>query len=287
MPILTIAGAMLDTGFQQARELAEALAKESKDMKLVIEEIQEIPWKARLEKLKKGKGGKAHENNSGCFVTHSVEGYIGEATDFLVWVKTRYDKEPTIDSKTAATVANERFSAYRKASGNEFCFFDIKFGDGKTAKMVFEVNTRICPKTSKNFVQLCTGEVKEKGADGSKLHYKGTPFHRIVPGGWAQGGDIKSGAGTGGCSVYGKTFGDESFTIKHDRRGILGMANKGPHTNGSQFYITFKPLPFLDQSKVAFGWIIDGSEALAKLEECSTKNQRPTPDIVIVDCGTL
>uniref|UniRef100_A0A7S3Z0W6 Uncharacterized protein n=1 Tax=Lotharella globosa TaxID=91324 RepID=A0A7S3Z0W6_9EUKA len=132
MPILTIAGAMLDTGFQQARELAEALAKESKDMKLVIEEIQEIPWKARLEKLKKGKGGKAHENNSGCFVTHSVEGYIGEATDFLVWVKTRYDKEPTIDSKTAATVANERFSAYRKASGNEFCFFDIKFGDGSS-----------------------------------------------------------------------------------------------------------------------------------------------------------
>ncbi|XP_037700427.1 probable inactive peptidyl-prolyl cis-trans isomerase-like 6 isoform X2 [Choloepus didactylus] len=124
-------------------------------------------------------------------------------------------------------------------------------------------------------------------ARGIRLHYKGSIFHRIVRNGWIQGGDIEAGKGDGGESIFGATFEDENFSIPHNKRGILGMVNKGRHSNGSQFYITLQPAPYLDRKYVAFGQLIEGTEVLKQLELIPTENERPVQKCLIFDSGDL
>ncbi|KAI3364270.1 hypothetical protein L3Q82_011075 [Scortum barcoo] len=136
----------------------------------------------------------------------------------------------------------------------------------------------VCPKTSKNFEALCTGE-RGLSQSGFPLCFKGSVFHRVVPNGWVQGGDISpERKGNGGESIYGPTFEDESFAVSHTKRGTLGMCNKGPHSNGSQFYITLQPTPWMDRTYVAFGQVVEGVDVLRRLEEAPTCNERPKYD---------
>jgi peptidylprolyl isomerase len=114
-------------------------------------------------------------------------------------------------------------------------FFDISIDNKIRGRLIFELFAKDCPRTALNFYHLCKGD---KTVDGKLLHYKGTPFHRIIPGFMCQGGDILNGDGTGSISIYGKTFGDENFVFSHDGPGLLSMANRGANTNGSQFFIT-------------------------------------------------
>ncbi|NWS50548.1 PPIL6 protein, partial [Probosciger aterrimus] len=141
-----------------------------------------------------------------------------------------------------------------------------------------------CPRTCENFRALCAGGAKSR-SDGRELTYKNSLFHRMVKNGWIQGGDIITGKGDQGESIYGPTFEDESFSVHHKGRGILGMANKGRHTNGSQFYITFQPSPYLDKKYVAFGQLIEGTEVLQRLEAVPTDNERPKVPCKITNCG--
>ncbi|KAG8522095.1 putative inactive peptidyl-prolyl cis-trans isomerase-like 6, partial [Galemys pyrenaicus] len=122
---------------------------------------------------------------------------------------------------------------------------------------------------------------------GIRLHYTGSIFHRIVQNGWIQGGDIVAGKGDGGESIYGPTFEDENFSIPHNKRGILGMVNKGRHSNGSQFYITLQSAPYLDRKYVAFGQLIEGTDVLEKLESVPTQNERPIQQCMIIGSGDL
>ena len=142
------------------------------------------------------------------------------------------------------------------------------------------------PKTSENFRALCTGELGA-GSSGKPLHFKGSPFHRIIPGFMAQGGDFTMGNGTGGESIYGKKFKDENFIHKHTKRGILSMANAGPGTNGSQFFLCFKATPHLDGRHVVFGEVVEGMDVLDKLEAVGTRPGPPTSPVKIADCGEL
>ena len=135
-------------------------------------------------------------------------------------------------------------------------FFDISIG-GQAAGRVTIALTANTPKTSENFRALCTGE-KGVGKSGKPLHFKNCAFHRVIPGFMAQGGDFTVGNGTGGESIYGAKFPDENFINKHDGGGILSMANAGPNTNGSQFFLCFVATPHLDGKHTVFGRVTEG-----------------------------
>lgn len=143
---------------------------------------------------------------------------------------------------------------------NKCVFMDIEIGDEKVGRMEFELFAIDVQFTVENFRALCTGEKGNCVSDPEKpLHYKGSIFHRVIKGFMAQGGDITKSDGTGGESIYGRFFKDENFKYGHDERGLLSMANAGPNTQGSQFFITFKECPWLDGKHVVFGKLIKGN----------------------------
>ncbi|NXK88413.1 NKTR protein, partial [Formicarius rufipectus] len=166
-----------------------------------------------------------------------------------------------------------------------FLFFYHYFLVGR---IMFQLFSDICPKTCKNFLCLCSGEKGIGKTTGKKLCYKGTTFHRVVKNFMIQGGDFSEGNGKGGESIYGGYFKDENFILKHDRAFLLSMANRGKHTNGSQFFITTKPAPHLDGVHVVFGLVISGFEVIEQIENLKTDTaSRPYADVRVIDCGVL
>ncbi|KAL0365657.1 UNVERIFIED_CONTAM: Peptidyl-prolyl cis-trans isomerase CYP21-1 [Sesamum angustifolium] len=145
----------------------------------------------------------------------------------------------------------------------------------------------VVPKTVENFRALCTGEMG-KAANGKVLHYKGTPFHRIIPGFVIQGGDIVSGDGRGNQSIYGGTFRDENFKLKHSHAGVLSMVNSGPDSNGSQFFISTVKAYWLDGEHVVFGKVIDGMDTVYAIEgSAGTYSGKPRKKVIVTDSGEI
>jgi len=121
-----------------------------------------------------------------------------------------------------------------------------------------------------------------------KLHFKGSTFHRVIKDFMLQGGDFTQGNGMGGESIYGETFNDENFKRKHDKPGILSMANAGKNTNGSQFFITTAVTEHLDGIHVVFGRVVKGMSVVKKIERLPTdKDDKPKQSVKIADCGVL
>ncbi|XP_026538762.1 NK-tumor recognition protein isoform X3 [Notechis scutatus] len=168
------------------------------------------------------------------------------------------------------------------------CFFDIEINREPVGRIIFQLFSDVCPRTCKNFLCLCTGEKGIGKTTGKKLCYKGSTFHRVVKSFIIQGGDFSEGNGKGGESIYGGYFKDENFILKHDRAFLLSMANRGKHTNGSQFFITTKPAPHLDSVHVVFGLVISGFEVIEQIENLKTDSaSRPYADVRVIDCGVL
>lgn len=165
------------------------------------------------------------------------------------------------------------------AQENPKVFFDITINGEKAGRIVIKLFASSVPKTVENFQQLAT---HEKG-----FGYKGSVFHRIIPGFMLQGGDITKGNGTGGKSIYGDKFPDENLTLKHASPGIVSMANSGPNTNSSQFFITTVATPWLDGRHVVFGKVVEGYDVVKKIEAVGTRSGSPTAKVVIADCGQV
>jgi peptidyl-prolyl isomerase G (cyclophilin G) len=168
------------------------------------------------------------------------------------------------------------------------CYFDISIDNVDCGRIVFKLFTDKCPKTCENFRCLCTGEKGNGRKSGKPLHYKGSPFHRIVKNFIIQGGDITDGNGKGGDSIYDGAFPDENLTLAHDEPYLLSMANRGPDTNRSQFFITTNEAPHLDGKHVVFGRVVSGLDTIIKIErqEVDSKS-RPLKQVIIKDCGQL
>ncbi|AMD18971.1 HBR070Wp [Eremothecium sinecaudum] len=158
-------------------------------------------------------------------------------------------------------------------------YFDVEADGQSLGRIVFQLYNDVTPKTAENFKALCTGE---KG-----FGYAGSPFHRVIPDFMLQGGDFTHGTGVGGKSIYGGKFPDENFINKHDRPGLLSMANAGPNTNGSQFFITTVPCPWLNGKHVVFGEVIEGMDVVKKIESLGSSSGATKSRIVIAKSGEL
>uniref|UniRef100_T1ITK6 Small ribosomal subunit protein eS28 n=1 Tax=Strigamia maritima TaxID=126957 RepID=T1ITK6_STRMM len=273
-------GLLTSIKFYKLQHLANRYKKKCSHIDVISDVYFENEWEEFVNCQKRNVCGEAWSFNDSV-MTFANGVFIGGYNDFIIWYETNVKEVfyPEMFLHDATKEMKSRIQTRKHL----FVYLYLK-SNTLDGTVIFELFTDILPHTCRNFIRLCSGDAG-KTTDGVKLHYKGSPIHRIVPSGWLQGGDIVKGAGNAGSSIYGPLFADEGFTVSHDRFGVLGMANKGPHSNGSQFYITLAPQLWMNGKMVAFGYLISGRNVLKRIEKMKTVNERPMQSVSVVDCG--
>ncbi|KAF9643526.1 hypothetical protein BDM02DRAFT_3123322 [Thelephora ganbajun] len=172
-----------------------------------------------------------------------------------------------------------RFATSASAAAKRNVFFDVAIDSKPAGRIVFKLYDEAVPKTAQNFRELATGQ--------HGFGYQGSTFHRVIPNFMLQGGDFTRHDGTGGKSIFGETFPDETFEFKHSRSGLLSMANAGPNTNGSQFFITTVVTPWLDGKHVVFGEVAGGMDVVKQVESVGTESGRTRARVTITSSGEV
>lgn len=290
----TIMGYMEDAQYQQCSEAAEYLnATHPTLYKAVAKRLLGFEFEEVRAKLLEQK--KILDPNVRVIVVDETIGRAESASEFL----SRITKETEFklfecedsDPNSYSALARKNHALYLKSTGAMFAWMTVSIGDMLQGRIVFQLFSNLVPRTCQNFLHLCRGDLPDAvGEDGApiRLHYKDTTFYRAVKNGWIQGGDVSGKGGNGGYSAYGRYFPDESFAVKHNDVGILGMVNDGEHTNASSFYITLQKSEWMDTRYVAFGRVVEGLSIVNAIAAVETKhNQSFKVPVTISDCGEI
>jgi peptidylprolyl isomerase len=217
----------------------------------------------------------------------TIEPYISKIKELEEQLKaSKLENQQIIANARNLTTTTSPTYTNLFTTSNPHVFFDISIGGISSGRITFELFYDIVPRTAENFRALCTGE-KGIGQLGKCLHYKGSAIHRVIPDFMVQGGDFTRENGTGGESIYHSKFADENFKLKHNEPGLLSMANAGPNTNGSQFFITTVVASWLDGKHVVFGKVVDGMNVVKAIEAVGSPSGKTSKSVVIINCGQL
>jgi len=216
----------------------------------------------------------------------STKSAVNKFTRVSIEEDSSEEEEPTVSTERKEEVVVSVPGITKAKDCHAMVFFNISIGGKPQGRITIKLMAET-PRTSENFRCLCTGEKGIGKVSKKKLTFLSSMFHRVIPQFMAQGGDFTNHNGTGGESIYGEKFADENFIHKHTGRGILSMANSGPNTNGSQFFLCFGATPHLNNKHVVFGKVTSGLDVLSKMEKFGTPNGKPTQIIEISNCGEI
>jgi len=276
---LYVLGRVDSVEFQRAKLLAEELERKHANVSVVCKGRFPTTFEAELEE-RVGSGASKEEPyaTSPVLIVCNQEQVLGSLREFETWAQAIYEVKLSPNQQECRKFAKQALTRLMSETQRTFCFFDVaQEGKEGSRRIIVELFDDICPKTCSNFKALCEGD-----------DFVYCPFHRVVPGGWVQGGDTFDGSGRNSSAAKKdqKFFPDENFAFKFSERGVMGMANEGQaHTNGSQFFISLAPLPWLNCKRVAFGRVVFGMEVVESMEKCECRNERPINSFFIRRCG--
>jgi len=268
-------GKFQDPLFQMYKKAAESLAIDRAEVACTVEGLFETQYEQRLRYLVNKFGGAFLQAKPSapliyCETDEDEVLYFLNEKRFFDWAYKRFKYEDNTRLIFYKRLGNKSQQAIRDASGRSYCALSIQIGEDPPETVHLELFDEECPELAKNFLEL----LKLPKFDGSAVH-------RVKKGAWVQAGDLVDGSGLNSEAAKGGFLRHESFQIPHDRPGLLGMASQGKDTNGSQFYITVKDLPFLNGKSVIFGHVISGMRTILKLSKVETRNERPVKDVKV------
>lgn len=266
-------GKFSDPLFHMYKKAAENLSMDRMDVAASVEGFFEAQYEQQLRRLVsqfEGSFLQARPSAPCVFAETDDDKVLYFANDkrFFEWAYKRFAYEDNTRLIFYKRIANKSVQAQRDSTGRSYCAISVTIGQDQPETVHFELFDEECPVTAKNFLDL----LEDQRFDGSAVH-------RIKPGAWVQAGDLVDGSGQNSVAAKGGFLRDESFNIPHDRSGLLGMSNQGKDTNGSQFYITVRDMPFLNGKSVIFGRVISGMRTIMRLSKMETKNERPVQEV--------